>query len=490
MAVKQALLRSNISITKIQKSVSSLGKGLNQAKESSSKMRLSLMDRNRFKRRQLQFEDNNFHRRRQAVKRKNAEDSAEVSNIGGARRFAGNLGGVIGKSSRGIFGRIVDTIGVLLVGWLINNLPTIIKGVQGLISRIQKVVSIASGFIRAIGNFASSVSQIFSWGIGFISGKNKELVGKEAEAKAANMSAKTALGGIDQEIDNATRMSNNFSLDGSGPSGGGGGGEQTSGGGFNPKDHPWMFGEQEVKESFQQEEEQQQEEEKKPQGFMRGLLGFADAVTGDTWNLDKQEQTSNETKEEDKPKGFMRGLAGFGDLVTGNAFDFDKQNKPPSEAVTAEPQQTLINTSGLLPQSQESQVGEMATGEDLDAVNQEREMFNQEPLTNETENKKEGNRGFLGWRSSLDWMTGGRTDMDGMGNTPDQIQPNPIQPTTEVSSITQERKGKVIYIQKSVSPTSSGGGGGGGTTTSTKTIVVNSSRELARRITLNNLQYT
>ena len=60
MAVKQALLRSNISITKIQKSVSSLGKGLNQAKESSSKMRLSLMDRNRFKRRQLQFEDNNF----------------------------------------------------------------------------------------------------------------------------------------------------------------------------------------------------------------------------------------------------------------------------------------------------------------------------------------------------------------------------------------------------------------------------------------------
>ncbi len=485
MAVKQALLRSNISITKIQKSVSSLGKGLNQAKESSSKMRLSLMDRNRFKRNQLKFEDNNFHRRRQAVRRKNAEDSAEVSNLGGAKRFVGNLGGVIGKSSRGIFGRIVDTIGVLLVGWLINNLPTIIKGAQDLISRIHKVVNIASGFLRVIGNFANAISQVFSWGIGFITGKNEELAGKEAEVKVANMSAIRSVDGIDQEIDNAKRMSNNFSLDGSGPSGGG---EQESGG-FNPKDHPWMFSEQQVEESLQQEEQQQeQEEEKKPQGFMRGLLGFADAVTGDTWNLDKQEQTSNETKEEDKPKGFMRGLAGFGDLVTGNAFDFDKQNEPPSEAVTAEPQQPLVNTSGLLPQSQ---VGEMATGEDLDAVNQEREMFNQEPLTNETENKKEGNRGFLGWRSSLDWMTGGRTDMDGMGNTPDQIQPNPIQPTTEVSSITQERKGKVIYIQKSVSPTSSsGGGGGGGSTTNTKTIVVNSSRELARRITLNNLQYT
>ena len=487
MAVKQALLKSNISITKIQKSVSSLGKGLNQAKESSSKMRLSLMDRNRFKRKQLKFEDNNFHRRRQAVRRKNAEDSAEVSNLGGAKRFVGNLGGVIGRSSRGIFGRIVDTIGVLLVGWLINNLPTIIKGAQGLISRIYKVGNIASGFLRVIGNFANAISQAFSWGLGFITGKNKELAGKEAEAKQANMTAIRYVNGIDQEIDNAKKMSNDFSLDGSGPTGGGGG--QESGGGFNPKDHPWMFSEQQVKESFQQEEEQQQEEEKKPQGFMRGLLGFADAVTGDTWNLDKQDQTPNETKEEDKPKGFMRGLAGFGDLLTGNAFDFDKQNEP-SEAVTSEPQQPLVNTSGLFPQSQESQVGEMATGEDLDAVNQEREMFNQEPLTNETEDKKEGNRGFLGWRSSLDWMTGGRTDLDGMGNTPDQIQPNPIQPTTEVSSITQERKGRVIYIQRSVSPTSSGGGGGGGTTTSTKTIVVNSSRELARRITLNNLQYT
>tara|TARA_B100000902_G_scaffold153376_1_gene149913 strand:- start:3518 stop:5038 length:1521 start_codon:yes stop_codon:yes gene_type:complete len=33
-----------------------------------------------------------------------------------------------------------------------------------------------------------------------------------------------------------------------------------------------------------------------------------------------------------------------------------------------------------------------------------------------TEQNKEGNRGFLGWRSSLDWMTGGLTDLDKKGN--------------------------------------------------------------------------
>ena len=33
-----------------------------------------------------------------------------------------------------------------------------------------------------------------------------------------------------------------------------------------------------------------------------------------------------------------------------------------------------------------------------------------------TPNKKEGNRGFLGWRSSLDWMTGGLTDFDNKGS--------------------------------------------------------------------------
>tara|TARA_B100000965_G_C19513718_1_gene723122 strand:- start:419 stop:1243 length:825 start_codon:yes stop_codon:yes gene_type:complete len=37
-------------------------------------------------------------------------------------------------------------------------------------------------------------------------------------------------------------------------------------------------------------------------------------------------------------------------------------------------------------------------------------------LDTPSEEKKEGNRGLLGWRSSLDWMTGGLTDFDKKGS--------------------------------------------------------------------------
>ena len=38
------------------------------------------------------------------------------------------------------------------------------------------------------------------------------------------------------------------------------------------------------------------------------------------------------------------------------------------------------------------------------------------PQAAEGGEKKEGNRGFLGWKSSLDWMTGGLTDFDKKGS--------------------------------------------------------------------------
>ena len=138
MAVKQTLLRSNLSIKKIQKSVSSFSEGISKARQSTTRLQSNLVERNRIKKRALQFEASNFHARRQAVQRRNAEGAAEVSSLSGAKRFAGNLGAAASNSSKGFFGRLVDVIGVLLVGWLLNHLPAIIKGIQGLISRIQK----------------------------------------------------------------------------------------------------------------------------------------------------------------------------------------------------------------------------------------------------------------------------------------------------------------------------------------------------------------
>ena len=40
---------------------------------------------------------------------------------------------------------------------------------------------------------------------------------------------------------------------------------------------------------------------------------------------DKKDKTSTAAKDEDKPQGFMRGLAGVGDFMTGGVFDLDKR---------------------------------------------------------------------------------------------------------------------------------------------------------------------
>jgi len=76
------------------------------------------------------------------------------------------------------------------------------------------------------------------------------------------------------------------------------------------------------------------------------------------------------------------------------------------------------------------------------------------------EKKDKGNRGFLGWRSSVDWMTGGLTDLDKKGNEFNLINPKKdddldIKSLFEsvktdfeglVNEITPERKGQKIMM--------------------------------------------
>ena len=47
-------------------------------------------------------------------------------------------------------GRILDFIGILLIGWLVTTLPTIIKGVQEILKRMRTLVNILTGFVDGI----------------------------------------------------------------------------------------------------------------------------------------------------------------------------------------------------------------------------------------------------------------------------------------------------------------------------------------------------
>ena len=162
-ATQKSLLRSTISVDKIQKSVSSFGKSLDSAQKTSLKINKTLMSNNKFRRESLARDRINFQKRREAVRRREQEDIVEASGIGGAIKRQGK---VIASSTKGFLGRILDFIGTLLVGWMINNLPMIINLAQQLITRIQKLVGVLSGFVQntinILSGFGTLLSGVFS----------------------------------------------------------------------------------------------------------------------------------------------------------------------------------------------------------------------------------------------------------------------------------------------------------------------------------------
>ena len=111
--LKNSLLKSSISIDRIRKSVSNFTKGMKGAQKTASKIVEQTDSDNRFKRRLLSKENSFFRKRREAVRRRQREDEIEASTVGGVLKRQGT---VIGKSTKGFLGRILDFFGIVLIG--------------------------------------------------------------------------------------------------------------------------------------------------------------------------------------------------------------------------------------------------------------------------------------------------------------------------------------------------------------------------------------
>ena len=145
--VNNSLLKSSISIKSIKNSVTNFAEGIVNAKQTASKIVEQTNERIKFKQTLIGRDNEFFRRRRQAVLRRQREDELEASGISGAIKRQGTL---IQKSTKGFLGRILDFIGILLIGWLVTTLPTIIKGVQEILKRMRTLVNILTGFVDGI----------------------------------------------------------------------------------------------------------------------------------------------------------------------------------------------------------------------------------------------------------------------------------------------------------------------------------------------------
>ena len=140
-------------------SVAKFNKGLQQAKKNAFEIVKNTKESNLFKK-SLIARDNNFFRRRQEnIRRKEREDEIEAASLQGPAKQKGSI---LAKSTRGFLGRLLDFVGILLIGWAVANLPKIIAALSGVIKLIRRVTAILGTFINTIKNIIVGIGSVIS----------------------------------------------------------------------------------------------------------------------------------------------------------------------------------------------------------------------------------------------------------------------------------------------------------------------------------------
>ena len=185
---RNSLRKSSIGIDSIRKSITSLGEGLVAIGSKSRELLKQTRETNQF-RNNLIRKDNIFFRRRQEnIRRKDREDELEASSITGTSKRQGSM---LAKSTRGFLGRILDFLGILLLGWAVTNLPKILMGINKLISNIRRVGGILGAFVNGVKDvvlgIGSMVGSALSKLLNFDFLDNKNKLDKELEGTQANV---------------------------------------------------------------------------------------------------------------------------------------------------------------------------------------------------------------------------------------------------------------------------------------------------------------
>ena len=148
------LSKNTSSIRKIGESLGNISKSLSLAFSSSNQLGQTTNKDNRAKKELIRRDNEFFNRRLQNIRRKDREDVVEASGTRGPSSF---LNKNIFRSTKGFLGRILDFLGILLIGWAINTLPGIIKQIGRVIGWIKDAVGIFKGFLDGVFGFFNKI---------------------------------------------------------------------------------------------------------------------------------------------------------------------------------------------------------------------------------------------------------------------------------------------------------------------------------------------
>ena len=158
-ARRNSLLKSSISLNSMRDSIAKFNKGLKSAQKNAFEIVKRTKESNAFKRTLIASDNNFFRKRQENVRRKDREDEIEAVSLSGAVKQKGTI---LAKSTRGFLGRLLDFVGILLVGWAVTNLPKIIAALSGLIKMIRSVTRVLGFFINAIKDIVVGIGMVIS----------------------------------------------------------------------------------------------------------------------------------------------------------------------------------------------------------------------------------------------------------------------------------------------------------------------------------------
>ena len=207
---RNSLFKSSISIKSIGDSVQKFSKSLRGARRNADQAIKTIRQKNIFKRSLVRNDDLYFRKRQENIRRKDREDELEASSVQGVPKTQGTI---LGKSTRGFLGRILDFLGILLIGWAISNLPRIIKGIEGLIKRISSVTGILSLFVDGIKFVLGGIGSIITNALSTL--MNFDFLSQKKEIEAGVEGATTGLASSVNEINQASadfQNAENFGL--------------------------------------------------------------------------------------------------------------------------------------------------------------------------------------------------------------------------------------------------------------------------------------
>jgi len=153
-------------VTGIQIKYSNFSKTLEKAKDSASSISKSTETLKKVFIKRIDIKKKSFTREKLFKRRKletsrRKEKEQKLETIPMTGKIGKSFSGVLQKASSP-FSAIMNTLGLLALGWLINNLPSIIKFVKDLYNRVVKIVDTIKSFITNLGNWFKNIGGVIT----------------------------------------------------------------------------------------------------------------------------------------------------------------------------------------------------------------------------------------------------------------------------------------------------------------------------------------